>query len=358
MRKLRYFLLAVCVLVPACTPTDSSVKSDALSYNAFIQHGWSPSALDRPVGRLLALAGSDDVDTTTAWGAVEMALREGTIGFAQRAQALGILEKLVTEHPDDPVYRARAVIHLLRWPSLYKRKARKLAQVAETSDNALFDYALAACALEDGRSEDALEDMRRGNACPKLVTYERQSLVAGIRALERIGYTPFAARMVALFQPETPHMRWMYALGLFYRQAADDEMKRGQAQEARAKLSAVAAMAEQLYTDSFSLTDQLACIKIARTALERLRTADALCGDFAGSKKLEGTIAELNTLRSEIGAYIAARNRALQPDKARAKSEAQWVTYFDRVLQSGELQAVRADPMILQALRRKRKKAK
>ena len=300
-----------------------------------------------PVKQLLAFAAQDRSDPELAWGALDLALRDNTTSTSDREKALAMLRKLAQDHPQQERYRVRAIVHHLRWPRQYRQKAGALAQDAGAWDNALFDYALAACHLEREEQDEAARDMTTGNRRSALRTYERDVLRAALRSLEEIGYTPFAARMASFFLPETPHMRWMEALGVYYQTKADDEILAGRFEDATAMLGATVTLSEQMRADAVLITTEMDCIKTGRPALEKIRNIGTMTSNYVQREKAEAALTDLVARRAHLADLLVARNIALQPDRSSGKTEAQWVAFFDQVLEKGEAEAVSADPFVL-----------
>jgi len=315
-----------------------------------------------PVNRLLKLAGNKRTDPEIAYGAADLVLREGRAKESKLKKALSILEKLARDHGEER-FRVRAVIHYLRWPTKYEKAAGKLASASE-SDNAILSYALVACELkrwEDAdrqkRAEEAAahlkkaaEHLARGNNCERLETYQPDAIRAGARALEKLGFSPFAARMAAFFQPETPHIPWMRAISVFYTMAADRDIQKARYGSAQATIRPVVVMAERLRANTRLLVSELACIKMTRPALEKLRHASLGNRDFLTRERAIRLQTDLKDRLDRLQGYLIGLNEALEPDPTPSKSQAEWSQFFDDVLANGEVETIAADQDIQAAV--------
>ena len=141
-------------------------------------------------------------------------------------------------------------------------------------------------------------------------------------------------------------MTWVSSLGEYYTRKAENEIEDKQIEKARTTLEADIIMAQQVHDDSFSLAGKLACLKITKPALESLQRVRAMARDLAGMRQVQRGLTNLNAWRSELGALMSARNTALQPPRAAGKTEAQWISFMDDVLERGEVDAIRSDDMI------------
>ena len=308
-----------------------------------------------PVDRLLKLAGNKRTDPEVAYGAADLVLREGLAKESELKKALSILEKLARDRGEER-YRVRAVIHYLRWPTKYEKAAGKLASASE-SDNAILSYALVACELKlwedadrDKRAEDAAahlkkaaEHLARGNNCERLETYQPDAIRAGVRALEKLGFSPFAARMAAFFQPETPHIPWMRAISVFYSRAADRHIQKARYGNAQATIGPVVVMGEKLRANTRLLVSELACIKMTRPALEKIRHASLGNRDFLTHERASRLETDLKDRLDLLQAYLVGLNEAMEPRPTPSKTEAEWTRFFDDVLTNGEVETIAAD---------------
>jgi len=315
-----------------------------------------------PVKRLLKLAGNKRTDPDIAYGAAELVLREGRTKESNLKKALSILDKLARNHGEER-YRVRAVAHYLRWPAKYEKAARKLASASE-SDNAVLSYALLACELklwEDAdrkkRPEEAaahlkkaVEHLARGNNCERLDTYQPDAIRAGVRALEKLGFSPFAARMASFFQPEIPHMPWMRAIAVFYTRTAGRDFKKASYSPAQAAIQPVVVMADRLRTSTRLLVSEIACIKMMQLPLERLRHAALGNRDFLISERAGRLETDLKARLDLLQGYLIGLNDALEPDSTPAKTKDEWARFFDDVLGNGEVDTIEGDQVIMEAV--------
>lgn len=357
VRKRIAVLSAVLAVLAGCT----AKQEKTLTYEAFVKNGWAPASLEVPVNDLLNLARSEQTSPEVAYGAADLVLREFTASDSKRKTAFSVLEKLARDHRQERFW-VRAIIHYLCRPDKYEKNVRNLATPG--SDNAIVSYALAACELKRWDDEDARKrpqdaaaclakaagHVLQGNGCDRLDTYERDAIRADIRALEQLGYSPFAARMVAFFQPETPHMRWMRAIALYYTNAADRDILSRNYRSAQTMMQPVVVMAEKLRANTHLLTPELACIKMTRPALEKLRNSSLANNDYLTSERADRLETDIEARRQLLGDYLAGRNEAMQPERARAKTETEWTAFFDDVLANGEVETIAQDQDILNAV--------
>ncbi|MFH0964070.1 MAG: hypothetical protein V2A58_08655 [Planctomycetota bacterium] len=332
--------------VPSAARRESSSSQAIPTYEGFARGEWSVEALDVPAEKMLSAARSRSGDPQFVWGAAELTLASRELAKSQRDEALGLLEGLADHHPESEAYVVRAVSHALRWPTVYAERAKKLIRTHNVQENALADYALAACDLAQNKDGEARAKLIAAAAKERFNAYELEALRASVRTLEGSGYSPFSARMVAFFRRIPAHAVWMSAMSRYY----DDKVRRGKGEKDSAEMKglfgALAAMGMKAKGDAETLDTELAAIQVAKRALLRKTEAAGMQGDAVAVALAQKEVDEIDTRRELLNEYLGRRNASFRPGTPQWKQENEWVGFFDSVLAKGEAEAIRTDRMI------------
>ena len=320
------------------------------TYEGFARGEWSIEALKVPVATLLSIGQAPDTDSETSWGAAEVVLSTDELRTADRDKAFAVMESLVTRQPENETYAVRTLCHYLRWPDKYREHARRLAQSRSASDNALISYSLAACALATKDDAGAREMLLAARDKERFTAYELETLRARVKALQKAGYSRFSALAFGFFQRKVPHIRWLSAITLHYDGKFGVEFNKGATSEdyeaAEGVLNALLAMAERGHANAASIESELATLNMGKRTLMRIVDLRGRMGNPVGVRYVQQYIKDVDARKTLMEEYLARRNAAFAPRGPQKKSEEEWIRFFDAVLESGEVEAIRNDRMI------------
>lgn len=245
-----------------------------------------------------------------------------------------LLREAVEKYPNDPRVNFAAIF---KSGSPQERRQRLDALVQVAPDNALGNYLSARDYFKAGQTDQAVEELLAAANKPKFQDYSGDTMESLEEAYSAAGYLPVAAKAVAAFSLELPHLAELRGLGQSLGELADRYRQGGDEASAQTALQMGVDLGRQVSesTGQTTLIQDLVGIAIERNLLNTLDPASPYNSD---GQTVKNRLDELARRRQTIK-DIAGGDNVLET--LRVLPEQDQLAFFDRMKTSGELEALR-----------------
>ena len=245
-----------------------------------------------------------------------------------------LLREAVEKYPNDPRVNFAAIF---KSGSPQERRQRLDALIQAAPDNALGNYLSARDYFKAGQTDQAVEELLAAANKPKFQDYSGDTMESLEEAYSAAGYLPVAAKAVAAFSLELPHLAELRGLGQSLGELADRYRQAGDEASAQTALQMGVDLGRQVSesTGQTTLIQDLVGIAIERNLLNTLDPASPYNSD---GQTVKNRLDELARRRQTIK-DIAGGDNVLET--LRVLPEQDQLAFFDRMKASGELEALR-----------------
>ncbi|MEM7261390.1 MAG: hypothetical protein AAF488_05320 [Planctomycetota bacterium] len=247
------------------------------------------------------------------------------------------LEEALEKSPDSPAVLASAAAWFLGQEDPPDRLDDVLDHLREVDPTNSFGSYLAAARLsEAGEIDRALEMVKEAGTRTQFHSYVATTVDAAEQLFLRSGYAPVLARSATVFGARVDYLMPMRGLSESLVGHLDTLQGPGRDREGLALLSRANRLGEHLSLGGRTMIDELIGMSVQAHALEREREIQVRLRDDARVAWIDEHLENNRLYKQEV-----QRLAGQLPGLVAAMGEDELLTYFDRVMKSGELVAIR-----------------